>query len=66
MSEFTRPRFLAQFSIEKQEIHVVEAWQVGENDLEATVIHADDKPIIPKGLKDAPVLRTMSRKKRRG
>lgn len=65
VSEFTQPRFLPQFSIEKQDVHVVEAWQVGENDLEAIVIHADDKPIIPEGVEDVPVLRTIARKTRK-
>lgn len=37
------------------------AWEVGENDLDIMALRADDKPFIPDGVKEAPVLRALAR-----
>ena len=41
----------------KTTLTIKEAWEIGENDLDRVVIKEDDKPIIPEGIKDAPILK---------
>jgi hypothetical protein len=45
------------------QVHVLDAWQVGLNDLEASAIDVDDDPIIPDGVNDPPVLKVIKKKK---
>lgn len=49
-------------SIIKRSLFVKEAWQIWEHDLDAVVIRKGDTPIIPKEVKDAPVLKVLERK----
>ena len=49
-------------SIRKFHINVVEAWKVGPNDIEAMAIDADDVPLIPAGISNAPIIKTLTRK----
>ncbi|MDO6424460.1 hypothetical protein [Saccharophagus degradans] len=51
--------------IRKSLINVLDAHEVGPNHLEVVAILSDDDPIIPEGIKDAPVLKAMKRKFRR-
>ncbi len=49
------------YPIIKQELHIRPAWEIGENDPDMFGIQEDDDPIIPDGIKDAPVIRTLQR-----
>jgi tetratricopeptide (TPR) repeat protein len=49
-------------AIGMRDIHVRNAWEIGPRDIDSSSIQEDDDPIIPEGVKDAPVvqlIRTM-------
>jgi tetratricopeptide (TPR) repeat protein len=48
-----------RYWIKKSKVHIIEAWKVDENDVEAIVITSDLNPIIPNGVHDVPVFRTL-------
>jgi hypothetical protein len=53
--------------IEKRELYVREAWQIGEHDEDTVGIREDDDPIIPASQKDsAPVLQLLRKVRQRG
>jgi hypothetical protein len=52
----------AELSLIKRHLHVRQAWEIGEQDTDASAIHHDDDPIIPPGVEDAPVLKIIARK----
>ncbi len=56
-------RIAPGLGILKHELLVRPAWQIGEHDPDICGIDLDDKVIIPDGVKDAPVLAAMARKK---
>jgi hypothetical protein len=58
-------RIALRLGILKHELVVRPAWQIGEHDPDVCGIDLDDKIIIPEGVKDAPVLAAMARKKKR-
>ncbi|MDB5325686.1 MAG: hypothetical protein JWM57_1255, partial [Phycisphaerales bacterium] len=37
------------YMIEKRELIVREAWEIGVNDLDVVGLHADDDPMVPSG-----------------
>lgn len=47
--------------IEKKRIVIREAWEVGPHDPDSAGIRLDDDPIIPQGVEDPPVVRTLER-----
>jgi len=49
-------------TIRKSHITVVDAWQVGLNDIEVMAIDEDDEPVIPEGISDAPIIEVLKRK----
>lgn len=49
------PTPFVQLAITKRHLHIRQAWQIGENDPDASVLHDDDEPIIPAGVVDPPV-----------
>ena len=49
-------------AILKKELHIKNAWEIGEHDLDNVVIKKGDSPIIPKSEKDAPVLKVLQSK----
>lgn len=51
-------------SIVKRELNIRSAWEIGENDSDVWGIQEDDDPIIPNGVVNAPVLRTLQRFKK--
>ena len=59
------PEVFYDLWIGKQTLIVRPAWQVSVEDSEAIAIRADDDPIIPSGINDAPVLRVLERARRR-
>lgn len=48
--------------IKKTNLEFKEAWQIGLQDIHRGVILKDDNPIIPKHIKDAPILKLLSTK----
>jgi hypothetical protein len=55
------PKCFPELAIQKWELHVCPAWQLGENDPEILALRADDNPIIPDHIKEPPVIRAMQR-----
>lgn len=53
------PTFLQQLYLAKRNPHVREAWQIGENDLDASALREDDDLIIPPGVQDPPVKKAL-------
>ena len=49
-------------TILKRHVTVVDAWQVGPNDIEVMAIDEDDEPVIPEGISDAPIIDVLKRK----
>jgi hypothetical protein len=60
-SETEQPKLFLDLWIAKSELTVRPAWQIGENDPEINALTEDDDPIIPKGVKNAPVIRTLQK-----
>lgn len=48
--------------IRKFDISVIEAWEIGPNDIEITAIRENDDPIIPDGVIDPPIRESFKRK----
>lgn len=59
-----KPEIFWDLRIEKRELSVREAWQIGENDSDICAIQKDDQPIIPADVEDAPVKRALDSLKR--
>lgn len=66
-SELEPPQLYFDHSIEKHEFHVRPAWQIGKNDPDICAIDLRDKPIIPAGIDNPPVIQALAwlRKKRK-
>ncbi|MGB4854903.1 MAG: hypothetical protein WBP37_05110 [Candidatus Dechloromonas phosphoritropha] len=45
----------------KKQLHVRPAWEIGENDPDASVLQDDDDPIVPAGVTDPPVKKALER-----
>ena len=50
--------------IEKCELHVREAWQIGVNDPDVVALNEDDDPIIPEGMEDPPIAEVLENKRK--
>jgi len=61
--EQAQPTLYNTTTVTKSSIRIVPAWQIGENDLDSEAIEAEDDPIIPPTVSDAPVLRLLERRK---
>lgn len=59
-------RFLAQYGIGKQDLHVKSAWELSENDPDSMLLKPEHDPIIPPGVENPPVLRALERIKAMG
>lgn len=55
-----------ELAIQKRQIRICPAWQIGEHDPDGSGIFPNDAPIIPEGIPDAPVLKLLDRKHKRG
>lgn len=51
-----------KISILKFDVKVVEAWEVGPNDVEMIAIQKDDDPLIPDGISSPPIVETLRQK----
>jgi hypothetical protein len=60
-----KPEPLDEFGFVMKELSVRNAWEVAINELEMAAISSVDKPIIPKGIKNAPVLEVLKMKSAR-
>lgn len=49
------PEFEIKLSVGIHSINVRDAWEIGPRDIDFVGIHKGDKPIIPQGIKNAPV-----------
>lgn len=49
--------------ITKRKLIIKEAWQIGMNDFDSAAIKADDSPIIPNSITDAPLIELLEKKK---
>jgi hypothetical protein len=63
-SETEQPTLFWNLWIGKSELTVRPAWQIGENDPEVIALSKDDDPIIPEGIKSAPVIRALQKIRR--
>ena len=61
VTESKFPELFLDLRINKQELNVRPAWQLGENDLDVFAIKENEDPIIPDEIKDAPVIGTLKR-----
>lgn len=59
--EVEQPKLFWDLCIWKSELTVRPAWQIGENDPEIIALSEDDNPIIPRGVKNAPVTRALKK-----
>ena len=57
----TPPRLFWELRIEKKELTVRPAWQIGENDPDVVAIGEENQPIIPDDVKDPPVTHALQR-----
>jgi hypothetical protein len=53
--------FAATNGISKKRIVIREAWEIGPHDPDSVGISLDDDPIMPQGVQDPPVVRTLER-----
>ncbi len=52
-------------SIQKHKMRVIPAWKIEEHDPDQVGIFPHDKPVIPDGVQDAPVLKLLARRRNR-
>ena len=55
----------SKLGIEKSELNIRPAWEIGEHDADRVGINADDDVIIPEGVADVPVLSVLEDKRKR-
>jgi hypothetical protein len=61
----TPPRITdADLTIQKRRLVVREAWTIGDNEPELSCIDLDEEPIVPEGVTDPPIRRTLERLRR--
>lgn len=60
-ADVTEPEMFFDLAFPKEGLEVREAWEIGENDPDGSVLHDDYDPIIPPGVTDPPVRAAMER-----
>ena len=55
------PELFPELVIRKHHVAFRQAWQIGEHDPDISVLKVGDKPVIPEGLSDAPVVRALDK-----
>ncbi len=63
--QLVQPISIGRKTILKSHIRVIDAWEIGPNDLEMMAIHDDDDPYIPDGVENPPINETIKRKKKK-
>ena len=56
-----RPTIFFQLAIVKRHLQVRQAWEIGENDPDISVLRDDDTPIIPSDVTNPPVIKALER-----
>lgn len=54
-----------ELAIQKRELRISPAWQIGEHDPDGCGVFESDSPIIPSDVSDPPILKVLQRKRRR-
>ncbi len=68
-AQFPKQEPFIQFAIVKRHLDLRQAWQIGENDSDISVLADADEPLIPAGVTDPPInkalvrIRNMSRRR---
>ena len=57
----SEPQPMIDRALGKSQLTVREAWQIGENDPDISVLDLDDPPLIPPDQPDAPELKALER-----
>jgi hypothetical protein len=65
ISEESPPELYLDLRIEKKQLTVRPAWQIGPNDPDSIAIEKDDNPIIPADVLDVPVGKLLKKKRSR-
>ncbi len=60
--QFILPTLPDRKYIKKSHINVIDAWEIGPNDIDMVAIQEDDTPIIPEGIENPPVNKTLKQK----
>lgn len=55
------PKIEMSSFLAKRHLHVRSAWEIGENDPDSSALHDDDDPIIPEGVAEPPVTKTLEK-----
>ncbi|VBT51608.1 hypothetical protein [Burkholderia pseudomallei] len=58
-NKMAQPEPIFDLPIGKHNLTVINAWEIGTNDLAATVLHADELPFIPADQPNPPVIETL-------
>lgn len=56
----------SEFSIEKRQLRIVPAWQIGPNDPASGAIGGITNPLIPPEESDPPIIRTLEKRQKHG
>ena len=62
---FKDVRFVSELALAKRDLHIRQAWEIGENDPDGTILLPEHEPIIPDGVDDPPVNALMARNRNR-
>ncbi|MCG6558278.1 hypothetical protein MB818_08710 [Ruegeria sp. 1NDH52C] len=62
---FKDVHFVSGVALAKRDLHIRQAWEIGENDPDSTILLPEHEPIIPDGVDDPPVNALMARKRTR-
>jgi hypothetical protein len=54
------PTFFPQLFIAKRNLHIRQAWQIGENDPDVLALQENDNPVIPAVVADPPVTKALT------
>jgi hypothetical protein len=63
-TDIDTPEIHTDLVIEKRQLIVRPAWEIGEHDPDGMGISEDDDPIVPPDVKDAPILALLKRRRR--
>jgi hypothetical protein len=58
------PNVITDSAILKRELIIRPEWEIAEHDFDCMALSSDDDPIIPEGILDAPIIKTMQRRQR--
>lgn len=58
-SKVAQPEPIFDLPIGKRNLTVIDAWEIGANDMAASVLDLDEPPFIPVGQPDPPVIKTL-------